>query len=189
MDHVLTVSKHPFVIATVLDPQLKGLPGFSEDVRSAAYNVVREMTNAALPSLRATSSSMTADTPSGPSTSSDKPPAKRAKVDSVRSATMRFLLSDGASSSDSTAVYDFDQYLSASAEVGDVNVLDWWHDHERQFPSTAFIAMQFLSVPATSVQSERLFSATERLISKLSSRLLPDSAEMLIFLNKNNSLF
>ena len=51
-----------------------------------------------------------------PSTSSDKPPAKRVKVDSVHSATTRFL-SDGASSSFSTAVNDFDQYLSAPVDA------------------------------------------------------------------------
>jgi len=39
-------------------------------------------------------------------------------------------------------------------EAVDIDVLDWWHEHERQYPATAFIARQFLSVPATSVQSE-----------------------------------
>jgi len=93
---------------------------------------------------------MIADTPS---TSSAKLPAKRAKVDSMHSATMRFL-SDGVSSSDCMAVNNSDQYLSAPMEAVDIDVLDWWHEHERQYPATAFIARQFLSVPATSVQSE-----------------------------------
>jgi len=96
------------------------------------------------------------------------------------------LLSDSASSSDSTAVNDFDQYLSAPVDAVDVYVLNWWREHKRQYPATAFTARQFLSVPATSIPAD---SATGRLISKLRSRLLPDTAKMLIFLNKNNELF
>jgi len=52
--------------------------------------------------------------------------------------------------------------------------------------SSAVVAGRYLSVPATSVESERLGDCNwASLISKLRMRLLPDNVEMLVFLNKN----
>ena len=68
-------------------------------------------------------------------------------------------------------------------------MMEWWSDNECNYLATALVAQHILSIPATSVQSKRLFSATGRLISKLRLRLLPDTAEMLVFLNKNNGLY
>jgi len=56
-------------------------------------------------------------------------------------------------------------------------------------PATVSAARRFCTILATSVQPERLFSATGRVISKLRSQLLPEHAEMLVFLNKNSGLF
>jgi len=70
-----------------------------------------------------------------------------------------------------------------------VDVLQWWQTHKDSFPGTAAVACEYLAIPATSTDSERLFSSTGRLKSKLHSRLLPETAETLVFLNKNASLF
>jgi len=52
--------------------------------------------------------------------------------------------------------------------------------------SSAVVARRYLSVLATSVESERLRDCNwASLISKLRMRLLPDNVEMLVFLNKN----
>ena len=53
------------------------------------------------------------------------------------------------------------------------------------YPATATLASQYLSVPATSAQSERQFSAAGWLISKLRARLDGDRVDTLIFLYKN----
>jgi len=45
------------------------------------------------------------------------------------------------------------------------------------FPKCAHLARKYLAIPATSTQSERLFSATGRLISKTRSRLLQENAD------------
>jgi len=71
-----------------------------------------------------------------------------------------------------------------SVEDGETT-LQWWRRNDKAFPKTAAIARKYLAIPATSVQSERLFSATGRLISKAHSRLLPEHADSLIYINKN----
>ena len=176
-----SASTHPLVVATVLDPQLKRLQGFPEGLRNAAHGVVRDLVNAALPLVAAQEQDATA------SSSTSPPAAKRSKMEDMRSAVLKFLADGGTETPDEPA-NDFDAYLSAPVAPGTVDVLQWWDEHKVYYPATAHVARQFLSVPATSVESERLFSATGRLISKLRSRLLPETAEILIFLNKNIGL-
>ena len=78
--------------------------------------------------------------------------------------------------------------MAAPAPDEDCDALQWWAANARLYPSTAHVAKQFLSVPATSAQSERQFSAAGRLISKLRSRLDPERVDTLIFLYKNMSM-
>ena len=37
-------------------------------------------------------------------------------------------------------------------------MLDWWQEHEDEFPNVAVMARQYLGCPATSAAVERLFS-------------------------------
>ena len=68
---------------------------------------------------------------------------------------------------------DFHKYLLALVDnTSAVNILDLRRDNESVYPMTIVVARGFLSVSATSVQWERLFSATGRLITKPRSRLL-----------------
>ena len=45
----------------------------------------------------------------------------------------------------------------------DESALDWWRCNAVTFPKCAHIARKYLAIPATSAQSECLFSATGRL--------------------------
>jgi len=78
---------------------------------------------------------------------------------------------------------EFDRYIGSAQSPVAVDALSYWQQHQLEFPRCASIARKYLAMPATSVQSERLFSATGRLISKSRSRLLPERAECLVFLN------
>lgn len=76
------------------------------------------------------------------------------------------------------------QYLALKSE-SNIDPLTWWKENEVKFPRTAIIAKRALAVPATSVPSERIFSATGLLINKLRNRLTSDLVDTIIFLNKN----
>jgi len=80
---------------------------------------------------------------------------------------------------------NFDAYLEARADDGGTDALQWWAANAHLYPATAAVAKQFLSIPATSAQSERQFSAAGRLITKLRARLDPERVDTLIFLYEN----
>ena len=63
--------------------------------------------------------------------------------------------------------------------------MDRWLKKEAKYPKISNIARRILAIPATSVPSERIFSAAGLLINKLRSRLSSDIVDSIIFLNKN----
>ncbi|GFS12406.1 HAT family dimerization domain [Elysia marginata] len=65
----------------------------------------------------------------------------------------------------------------------DANHLDYWRDHCASLPRFSIIARDVLSIPATSVPSERLFSKAGELISARTSSLKAKNADMILFLN------
>ena len=62
--------------------------------------------------------------------------------------------------------------------------LQWWRRQSLRLPNLAKLAKEVLSVPATSVPSERVFSKAGELISAKRSRLGKDTVDMILFLNK-----
>ena len=65
------------------------------------------------------------------------------------------------------------------------NPFEWWAMNRRKYPRLSQLAYKYLCIPATSVASERMFSASGHLTSDRRSRLTPDNANILLFLNKN----
>jgi len=166
-----TTAMHPFVVASVLDPATRCLDNFGPQFRAAAYDNVRELTAAS-----------SQQPPAAAVTETVEPPAeKKVKLDN-RSATLAFLGVRGASAS--PEVSEFDRYLSTPVGA-DVDALSWWKDNKASFPQVAAVAACYLAIPATSVMSERQFSAAGRLITKLRSRLDPQRVDTMMFLYKN----
>ena len=67
--------------------------------------------------------------------------------------------------------------------------LTWWRNNANYFPLLSQLARKYLCTPATSVPSERVFSAAGLTVTKQRSSLSPDNVDKLIFLNKNYKLF
>ena len=58
----------------------------------------------------------------------------------------------------------------------------WWERHETKYPRVHAFAMEILQVEATSASSERTFSSAGLTISKDRASLLPENADLLVFL-------
>ncbi|KAL7841202.1 hypothetical protein SRHO_G00248930 [Serrasalmus rhombeus] len=63
--------------------------------------------------------------------------------------------------------------------------LKWWQEHCSRYPLLSQLAKACLSVPATSVPSERIFSTAGDIVNAQRSQLLPENVDMLIFFKKN----
>ncbi|XP_044009123.1 zinc finger BED domain-containing protein 6-like [Aphidius gifuensis] len=63
--------------------------------------------------------------------------------------------------------------------------LTWWRKNTPRYPHLANIARQYLSIPCTSTESERVFSSAGEIVEDRRCSLLPDNVEQLTFLAKN----
>jgi hypothetical protein len=66
--------------------------------------------------------------------------------------------------------------------------LKFWKKASTRYPMLSLLAKYVLSIPATSVLCERLFSATGQIITKNRAKLDPIHTKMLIFLKSNSDL-
>jgi len=126
-------ARHPFVIATVLDPATKDCDLFPTAVRVAAYEHVRGLVDA--------TASADDQTPvDNDQEESSPPPAKRAKAD-PRTASLKFLQASTSAASPSRAqLQEFDRYLAAPADDRARDALQWWSANAQLYPATARIA-------------------------------------------------
>ncbi|XP_030263766.1 zinc finger BED domain-containing protein 1-like [Sparus aurata] len=61
----------------------------------------------------------------------------------------------------------------------------WWWNQQKTYPLLSDLAFSYLCVQASSTPSERVFSIAGDTICPERSRILPEKADMIIFLNKN----
>jgi hypothetical protein len=66
--------------------------------------------------------------------------------------------------------------LNNTAPV-EVDILQWWKDHESVYPNLSRMAYDSLSIPAMSAECERVFSSTKRLIDDDRGRLNAETIE------------
>ena len=64
---------------------------------------------------------------------------------------------------------------------------EWWSRNQTQFPNIGRIERNFLAIPASSATSERVFSKSNRILSKLRSRLSDNKAKILTFISVNRA--
>ena len=99
---------------------------------------------------------------------------------------MALLLGDGYATHHDTGVDgEFQNFIRETPPPLDCTPTGWWRDNGVRFPRLAKLAKRYLCIPATSVPSERVFSAAGLTVTRIRSRLTPEHVNMLIFLNKN----
>ena len=65
----------------------------------------------------------------------------------------------------------------------------WWIDHELKFLILFKLARKYLSISATSVPSEQLFSDAENQITSDRNRLKPETVNELLFIKRNSEYY
>lgn len=76
-------------------------------------------------------------------------------------------------------------YRTEPIEAMETDILKWWATQQRKFPLLSKAAKRYLSAPASSVDSERVFSASGNIYSDRRTRLTPGNLEYLVFLRVN----
>lgn len=77
------------------------------------------------------------------------------------------------------------RYLEEALIPRGADPLQWWEKHSSLFPKLQRLAKKYLSIPATSVPAERLFSKAGELVSHRRSALSDENINMILFLYKN----
>ena len=151
--------------STILDPRYKRLPFFNSEQRKTAKDALESRLDEIPLKL-----------PSRNQSEIDSAPSKRQRTES----SLDFLMCYSPEKQEQDD--ELDRYLACKC---DSKPLVWWKEHEKDFPRIALIAKKVLAVPATSVPSERIFSAAGLLVNKLRNRLSSALVDKIIFLNKN----
>jgi hypothetical protein len=72
------------------------------------------------------------------------------------------------------------RYLAENAEDRAIDPIQWWKLHTHRFPNLARMARDYMSITATSVPSEQLFSRAGDIITKKRNRMLESSCNAVL---------
>ena len=87
--------------------------------------------------------------------------------------------------SNAQKMMEVDEYFNAPKVKATEDPLKYWMRKATKFPTLARLARRYLSIPASSVYSERLFSEFGNVYDRRRSRLKPDTAKRIVFLHHN----
>ena len=83
---------------------------------------------------------------------------------------------------------DATQDVSTIVDPRNCNPLLYWKSHKDSHPLLLSVALQYLTCPASTVASERLFSAAGNILTESRNRLSPHKLDQLLFLHNNLKL-
>ena len=77
---------------------------------------------------------------------------------------------------------EISSYWNLACASDNIAPLEWWKAHETEYPTLLKLAQDFLSIMATSVPYEQLFSIAELVITKSRNKLSGNSAREILCL-------
>ncbi|XP_041468262.1 E3 SUMO-protein ligase ZBED1-like [Lytechinus variegatus] len=160
----------PTLKASALDPRHKRMSFVADSTREAVISAIREELPPPVPKRRR---------------------ADGRDEDQPSTSALDFLLTgtkeaaDDRGEEEAEVVDEVDAYLQRPAPPRATDPLLWWRDNEDAHPRVAQLAKKYLTLPATSVPSERVFSSAGNIVNKKRSCLEPENVDMLVFLKGN----
>lgn len=81
------------------------------------------------------------------------------------------------------------RYLMELQISHNMDPYEWWKNHEKRYPSLAKLVKMYLSIPASSAGSERVFSTAGNIVTAKRSCLSSENVNQLVFLYQNRKMF
>jgi hypothetical protein len=158
-------------LATLLDPRFKTAAFTATDRAERAMQWAREELSAQLPRRSRTAMSVQQNVSDCLWGGFDNEVQQRNGTDTVASDVGHEQLG---------------RYIAARNIDRNTSAIEWWNvEGKGSFPDLFQLAQKYLVIPATSVPSERVFSAAGGIITERRTRLTDENARMLVFLQNN----
>ena len=170
----VTVQNSLSIMAMALDPRYKSL----KILRPEHRDIVKEKI---LHEINQTDGNHVADLipeikqerPEG-----DEPELKRAKITECLMGDVVIDITN-----DTSVEQEIRDYFNEVVRIADP--LEWWKVSQVRFPNLASLAKRYLTIPGTSIPSERVFSVAGLSVTKLRASLDPDTVNEILFLHKH----
>ena len=171
LDELWTIPSDIILVATLLDPRFKTFKWCKGDGKVEAEILVRELYNDIKQDLSPKNNENLFSNPS------------------LLDDSDIFKALEGDVSLEEEEDDEINLYLQQRKIGLNDDPLKWWAVNKNNFPVLAQIARKYLSIPATSVSSERLFSDAGNHITAKRTRLSPDLVNKMLFLKRNSVHF
>ena len=165
------------LLATLLDPRTKNL----KDVSVQIQLQTEELLHNKVEELKLASHLGNSSPNSSPNFTSTTPKSKKIKYKNSVFTKFR-------KSRPNAADEEVQEYLKLDEIDWEENPFTWWAQNEKYFPNIAILAQRYLSVPAASAASERMFSDAGNLMGPKRTRMNPELFKRIIFLKRNFSM-
>ncbi|CAG8658958.1 9372_t:CDS:1, partial [Ambispora gerdemannii] len=162
------------LLATILDPRLKSLVSLPIDFGEKSRKVLKNEYNRLVATLQ-------------PEQTTHMMPAHQSRNNGSSNAFFAVIFQPPQESqSVREEVYTYMDNIVTPQATPDINPWEWWAEHEKKFSILAIMTHKYLSIPAISVLSERLFSDARNHYSPKRSRLSPSVVNKLLFVKRND---
>ena len=161
------------LISTILDPRYKDLEFLSDEQLKMKTEI----------NLQSLYDDLKFELNPGEELSTVIPVTKEIKEDSIFSTLHRN------ESQRKRKANEVNNYLNDNiTELADPNTnpFKWWNENKQRFPVLAILARKYLSIPATSVPSERLFSDAGNNMTNKRTHLNPKFFQEILFIKRNS---
>ena len=169
-----------------LDPRSRGLTCLPNDSSQAALKeeLLQQINNLEIVQISDSSTNEAEET--------NPPPKKKKKNSKDKGYELDFFFGGDSSDKDCPQSVllqqELNTYFAERPPPADTDPLCWWKTNASRYPYLSILARKFLCIPATSVPSERIFSAAGHIVSKLRASLSPENVDALLFLRQNIEL-